>query len=64
MGQASAALGAATGQDLAAVGSSHSLAEAVLHLAMTLLGLVSSFHCVNLLLIIDFLKLKRDTLLK
>ena len=45
MGQTSAALGAATGQDLAAVGSSHSLAEAVNLGAMQLLGLIGTFRC-------------------
>jgi len=42
------ALCSATGKNLAAVSVSHSLAEAVFHLAMTLLGLVSSFHSANL----------------
>ena len=44
MGQASAALGAAAGQNLTAVAGGHSLAEAVLLLTVQLLGLVSSFH--------------------
>ena len=44
MGQAGAALGAATGQDLAAVSGSHSLAEAVDLLAVELLGLIGTFR--------------------
>ena len=44
MGQTSSALRSSASQNLAAVGSSHSLAETVLHLAMTLLGLVSTEH--------------------
>ena len=43
VGQAGTALGAATGQDLAAVGGSHSLAEAVDLLAVELLGLIGTF---------------------
>ena len=39
-----AALGATTGQDLAAVGGSHSLAEAVDLLAVQLLGLIGTFR--------------------
>ena len=46
--QALSALCSAAGKNLAAVSVSHSLAETVLHLAMTLLGLVSSFHSSNL----------------
>ena len=38
------ALRSAAGQHLAAVGGRHSLAEAVLFLALTLLGLVSTQH--------------------
>ena len=38
------ALCSATGENLTAVSVRHSLAEAVLHLAMTLLGLISPFH--------------------
>ena len=45
VGKTSAALGAATGQDLAAVGGSHSLAEAVDLLAVELLGLIGTFRC-------------------
>ena len=45
VGQTSAALGAAAGQDLAAVGGSHSLAEAVDLLAVQLLGLIGTFGC-------------------
>ena len=44
--QASAALSSSASQHLAAVGGSHSLAETVLHLAMTLLGLISTEHSV------------------
>ena len=44
MGQASAALSTTAGQDLTAVGSSHSLAEAVLLGALTLLGLIGTEH--------------------
>ena len=43
--QAGTALGAAASQDLAAVGGSHSLAEAVDLLAMELLGLIGTFRC-------------------
>ena len=42
------ALCSAAGKNLAAVSVSHSFAEAVLHLAMTLLGLISSLHFANL----------------
>ena len=45
VGQTGAALGAATGQDLAAIGGSHSLAETVDLLAMQLLGLIGTFRC-------------------
>ena len=45
VGQTGAALGAATGQDLAAVGRGHSLAETVDLLAMQLLGLIGTFRC-------------------
>ena len=38
------ALCSAAGENLTAVSVRHSLAEAVLHLAMTLLGLISPFH--------------------
>ena len=44
VGQTGAALCAATSQDLAAVGGSHSLAEAVDLLAVELLGLVGTFR--------------------
>ena len=44
MGQASAALGAAAGQNLTAVAGGHSLAEAVLLGALTLLRLERSLH--------------------
>ena len=42
MGQASAALGAAAGQNLTAVAGGHSLAEAVLLGALELLGLIGA----------------------
>ena len=42
MGQASAALGAAAGQNLTAVAGGHSLAEAVLLGALDLLGLIGA----------------------
>ena len=47
VGQTGAALGAAAGQDLAAVGGSHSLAEAVDLLAVQLLGLIGTLGCHN-----------------
>ena len=43
--QAGTALGAAASQDLAAVGGSHSLAEAMDLLAVELLGLIGTFRC-------------------
>ncbi len=42
------ALCSAACENLAAVSVSHSFAEAVFHLAMTLLWLISSFHLANL----------------
>ena len=45
VGQTGAALGAATSQDLAAIGSCHSLAEAVDLLAVQLLGLIGTLGC-------------------
>ena len=48
VGQTGAALGAATGQDLAAVGRGHSLAETMDLLAMQLLGLIGTPRCHNL----------------
>ena len=42
--QAGTALGAAASQDLAAVGGSHSLAEAMDLLAVQFLGLICPFH--------------------
>lgn len=45
------ALCTATCENLAAVLCCHSFTEAVFHLSVALFGLVSSFHCVNLLLI-------------
>ena len=45
VGQTGTALGAAAGQDLTAVGGSHSLAEAVDLLAVQLLGLIGTFRC-------------------
>ena len=44
VGQAGAALGTAAGQDLPAVGGSHTLAEAMDLGAMTLLGLIGTNH--------------------
>ena len=44
-GQLGSALGTAAGEDLTAVGGSHSLAETVDLLAMQLLGLVGTFRC-------------------
>ena len=44
VGQNCAALGAATGQNLAAIGGSHSLAEAVDLLGVQLLGLIGTFR--------------------
>ena len=43
-GQAGAALGAAAGQDLTAIGGPHPLAEAVLLGALALLGLIGTEH--------------------
>lgn len=40
------------GKNFAAVSCWHSLAEAMLHFSVALLGLISSFHLVNLLLIL------------
>ena len=45
IGQTGAALGAAAGQNLSAVGSRHPLAEAVLLAALELLGLIGTFRC-------------------
>ena len=47
MGQTSAALGAAAGENLAAVLGRHSLAETVLLGALTLLGLIGTQHCIT-----------------
>ena len=47
MGQASATLSAATSQHLTAVLGGHSLAEAVLLGALTLLGLIGTEHCMT-----------------
>ena len=44
VGELLSALCSATGENLAAVSVCHSLAEAVFHLAMTLLGLIRSLH--------------------
>ena len=44
MGQASAALSTTAGQDLTAIGGTHSLAEAVLLGTLTLLGLIGTEH--------------------
>ena len=43
------ALSASASENLAAVLCSHSLTETVLHLSVTFLGLISSFHCFDLL---------------
>lgn len=40
-----ATLGATAGQNLAAVGSRHSFAEAVLVHALAVVGLIGAFHC-------------------
>ena len=48
-GQNLAALSAATGQNLAAVGGSHSLAEAMNLGAVTLGGLIGTLHLLHLL---------------
>ena len=53
IGELLSALRSAAGKNLAAVSVSHSFAEAVFHLAMALLGLVSSFHNSNLRFIIN-----------
>ena len=47
--QARAALGAAAGQNLAAIASGHALAEAVLLGALTLFGLIGTNHAGHLL---------------
>ena len=47
MGQASTALGTAASQHLTAVAGGHSLAEAVLLGALTLLGLIGTEHCMT-----------------
>ena len=44
-GQLGSALGTAAGENLTAVGGSHSLAEAVNLLAVELLGLIGTFRC-------------------
>ena len=49
VGQAGAALGAAAGQNLAAVAGGHTLAEAVLLGALTLFGLIGTKHGGHLL---------------
>ena len=46
-GELCSALGAATGEDLAAVGGSHSLSEAVFHFSVSFLGLICSEHAVT-----------------
>ena len=47
MGQAGTALGAATGENLAAIAGSHSLTEAVYLGALALLGLIGTEHCMT-----------------
>ena len=54
VGQTSAALSSSASQHLAAVGGSHSLTETVLHLAMTLLGLICTEHSLLPLSIIEW----------
>ena len=44
VGEASSAFCSAASEDLAAVGGGHSLAEAVLFLALALLGLIGTKH--------------------
>lgn len=44
-GEALAAFGTTTGQDLAAVGAAHALAEAMLVGLLAIGGLERSFHC-------------------
>ena len=44
MGQSGSALGASAGQDLAAVGGSHSLSEPMDFASLSLFGLISSEH--------------------
>ena len=51
VGQAGAALRTAAGQDLAAVGGTHTLAESVLLGTLTLLGLIGTNHRVHLLFV-------------
>jgi len=46
-GQAGATFGAATSENLAAVCSSHSLAEAVHLRTLALLGLIGTEHCIT-----------------
>ena len=53
VGELLSALRSAAGENLAAVSVSHSLAETVFHLAMALLGLVSSFHFSDLRFIVE-----------
>ena len=52
------ALCSAAGENLASVTVRHSLTEAVLHLALTLFGLVSSFHRLPLHFILSLLRQK------
>ena len=56
-GQTLATLGTTAGEDLTAVGSSHSLAETVHLGALALLGLIGTEHCMTpplkILLILD-----------
>ena len=47
VGQAGTTLGAATGENLAAVAGGHSLAEAVYLGALALLGLIGTEHCMT-----------------
>ena len=50
VGQADAALGAAAGQNLAAISGSHALAEAMLLGTLALLGLIGTKHRGHLLI--------------
>jgi len=58
--EAGSALRSAAGQNLAAVGGRHSLAEAVLFLALTLLRLIGTQHVGVLLSSFDMLNIRRD----
>ena len=55
MGQTGATLGTTAGQHLAAIGSAHSLAEAMFLGPLALLGLIGTDHAIHLFLPLDFL---------